>query len=101
MRAMRRLLVTLVVAVTLGVPTVSADAVSPITPANRPTPIPGAVNGEVPATHLIGVIPNCVAERNAAPSLMRLFTMAREANVSLGADECYRSLAEEVRLANI
>jgi len=57
------------------------------------------VNGEVPHTRLVRVGPNCVAAREAAPSLMRIFTMARQANVALGAEECYRTLADQVRYA--
>jgi hypothetical protein len=83
---------------TIGIP--AASAVSPITPRNRPTPLSGAVNGEVPMTRLVRVVPNCVAAREAAPSLMRIFMLARASKVGLGAEECYRSLAEEVRLAN-
>src|SRR5690348_6250073 len=78
----------------------AAGALSPITPANRPTPISGAVNGEVPSNRLVRLSASCAAARQAGPSLMRLFAMAREENIALGADECYRSLAEEVRLAN-
>src|SRR5436853_3928725 len=77
-----------------------AAAQSPIDPNNRPTPLP-AVNGEVPPSMLVNVAPNCVAARAAAPSLARLFMMARQMRLFLGAEECYRSLAEEVRLANI
>src|SRR5690349_12716356 len=77
-----------------------AAAVSPITPANRPTPLPGQVNGVVASNQLVRPSLTCIAARAAGPSLMRVFAMAREANVSLGADECYRSLSEEVSLAN-
>jgi hypothetical protein len=77
-----------------------AGAVSPITPANRPTPLPGQINGAVAPNQLVRLSPTCLAARAAGPSLMRIFAMARQANVSLGADECYRSLTEEVQLAN-
>jgi hypothetical protein len=76
-----------------------AHAADPVTPANRPTPLPGLVNGEVPPTRLARLSSTCVAAREAAPSLMRLFTMARQANVALGAEECYRTLADQVRYA--
>src|SRR5262245_51023861 len=73
-----------------------AHAVSPIQPENRPTPLPGAVNGVVPMTMLINVGPNCVAARGAAPSLARLFAMSRAINGSLGAEECYRPLSGQI-----
>ncbi len=77
-----------------------ADDVSPITPANRPTPLAGAVNGEVPITRLINVAPNCLTAREAGPSLARIFAMAREINDAFGADQCYRPLSDEVKFAN-
>src|SRR6266849_6640158 len=93
----RRLAFALSVATLLALASLPAGAVSPITPANRPTPLPNAVNGEVPRSRLVNVIPNCIAAREAAPSLMRIFTMARQAQVALGADECYRTLANQVK----
>src|SRR6478609_9565591 len=69
-----------------------ADDVSPITPANRPTGLSGAVNGQVPVTRLVNVAPNCMTAREAGPSLARIFAMAREINDSLGAEQCYRPL---------
>jgi hypothetical protein len=81
-------------------PAARASAGSAIDPANRPTPLAGAVNGEVPRSRLVGVVPNCIAAREAGPSLARLFAMARHANIALGAAQCYRSLAEQVRLAD-
>jgi hypothetical protein len=77
-----------------------AGAVSPINPDNRPTPLPNAVNGEVRGSRLVMVGPNCIAAREAAPSLTRIFTMARQANVALGAEQCYRVLADQVQFAN-
>ena len=73
-----------------------AFAVSPIQPDNRPSPVAGFVNGEVPPTDLVRVGPNCLALRAAAPSLNLLFAQARAVGVSLGARECYRSLADQV-----
>ncbi len=67
-----------------------------ISPSNVPTPIPGAVNGELPASALISVAPNCLAARAAAPSLGLLLRTARDNNVVLGTEECYRSLAGEI-----
>ena len=58
------------------------------------------MNGEVPRSRLVNVVPGCVAAREAAPSLMRIFTMARQAQIALGAEECYRTLADQVKYAN-
>jgi hypothetical protein len=73
----------------------------PIDPRNRPTPLAGEVNGVVSSSRLINVAPNCIAAREAAPSLARIFAMARHVNIPLGAEECYRTLAEQVRIGNI
>jgi len=73
---------------------------SPTIPANRPTALAGQVNGVVSPALLVGVAPHCIAARQAGPSLARIFAMAREAKIGLGADECYRPLAEEVKFAN-
>jgi hypothetical protein len=78
----------------------SASAVSPINPNNRPTPLAGALNGVVPMSRLVNVAANCIAAREAGPSLARLFAMAREVNIALGADQCYRPLSDEVKFAN-
>ena len=76
------------------------STVSPINPDNRPTPLAGAVNGEVPTNRLVNVAPNCIAAREAGPSLARIFAMARESSIPLGADQCYRPLSDEVKFAN-
>ena len=78
----------------------NADEVSPINPNNRPTALPGAVNGVVPMSRLVNVAPNCIAAREAGPSLARIFAMAREINLALGADQCYRPLSQQVDFAN-
>src|SRR5689334_6980679 len=95
-----RFALALAIAMLLGVAVSPVGAAGPIVPANRPTPLSGAVNGVVDGSRLVIVGPNCIAAREAAPSLMRIFTMAREANIALGADECYRTLANEVKFAN-
>jgi hypothetical protein len=97
----RRLVLVLVLATTFGSTVLPAGAASPTIPANRPQPLPGATNGEVPRSRLVNVIPHCIAAREAASSLMRLFTMARQTGVPLAAEECYRTLADEVKYANI
>jgi hypothetical protein len=77
----------------------TADEVSPINPNNRPTPLAGAVNGVVPMSRLVNVAPNCIAAREAGPSLARIFAVAREINLALGADQCYRPLSQQVDFA--
>ncbi|HZT66448.1 MAG TPA: M15 family metallopeptidase [Acidimicrobiales bacterium] len=80
----------------LAVPTGAGALGGPaINPSNKPTPVPGATNGELPASDLIGVAPHCTAYRAAAPSLGLLLATARDEGVSLGTDQCYRSLAGE------
>jgi hypothetical protein len=96
----RFLVALLAAALVLGVAASEPAAGDPITPQNRPTPLAGLVNGEVPPTRLVRVTPSCVAAREAAPSLLRVLAMARQANIALGAEECYRTLADQVRYAN-
>jgi hypothetical protein len=69
---------------------------SPIQPGNRPTPIPGATNGELPSSDLVSVAPGCQADRPAGPSLGLLLAEARERNVRLGTEQCYRPLQDQV-----
>src|SRR5437867_10236251 len=88
--------VVVVLAGAFGATSVGAN---PITPANRPTPLAGAVNGVVPKARLVNVAPNCIAAREAGPSLARIFAMAREINLALGADQCYRPLLQQVDFA--
>ena len=67
-------------------------SVSPIQPGNQPTAIPGGTNGELPASDLVNVAPNCQAARAAGPSLGLLLAEARDRGVVLGTEQCYRSL---------
>ncbi|HEV7523957.1 MAG TPA: M15 family metallopeptidase [Acidimicrobiia bacterium] len=78
----------------------AAADVSPINPNNRPTGLSGVENGVVPTSRLVNVAPNCIAAREAGPSLARIFAMAREINDALGADQCYRPLSQQVDFAN-
>jgi hypothetical protein len=78
----------------------SADPAA-ISPGNVPTALPGATNGELSASDLIAVAPNCLAARAAASSLGLLLRTAREQNVVLGTEECYRSLAGQIAEAQI
>ena len=99
-RSRSSFVVALGLALSLAVAIPGAGAVSPINPNNRPTPLPGAVNGVVPMSRLVNVAPNCITARAAGPSLARIFAMAREVNDALGADQCYRPLSDEVKFAN-
>jgi hypothetical protein len=76
-----------------GVAAADPPAISPL---NRPTPIPGATNGQLPSADLIGVAPNCLAARPAGPSLGLLLRTAHEENVVLGTEQCYRTLAGQI-----
>lgn len=76
----------------LAWPSSAVAASSAISPGNTPTPIPGATNGELPASDLVNVAPGCQAARAAGPSLGLLLAQARERNLPLGTEECYRSL---------
>jgi hypothetical protein len=70
--------------------------VSPIQPGNRPTVVAGDTNGMMPARDLVGVAPNCLAARAAAPSLGLLLATAREEGVVLHTEQCYRPLSDQV-----
>jgi D-alanyl-D-alanine carboxypeptidase-like protein len=72
------------------------DFVSPIQPGNKPNAVAGDVNGMMPARDLVGVAPNCVADRAAAPSLGLLLATARDEGVVLSMEECYRPLTDQV-----
>ena len=50
----------------------------------------------MPARDLVGVAPNCVADRAAAPSLGLLLATARDQGVVLSMEECYRPLSDQV-----
>jgi hypothetical protein len=67
-------------------------AATAIQPNNRPTPIPGATNGQVPPADLVGVTATCRVARSAGPSLELLLAAARDRGLQLGTEECYRSL---------
>jgi hypothetical protein len=76
-------------------PAMAGASLSPIQPGNRPTAIPGATNGELPASDLVNVAPDCQAARAAAPSLGLLLAEARERNVVLGTEQCYRGIRDQ------
>jgi hypothetical protein len=99
MKRIAAMLAVVVASTLVGGSPAHAD-VSPIRPDNRPTPLPGQTNGLVSRSQLINVAPNCLAARVAGPSLARLFALARMSNIGLGAEECYRTLADQVKYAN-
>jgi hypothetical protein len=67
-----------------------------VTPGNRPTPLAGAENGEVPASRLITVAPGCRVAREAGPSAALLFRTASAAGVPLTGRDCYRPVSGQV-----
>ena len=50
----------------------------------------------MPARDLVGVAPNCLAARAAAPSLGLLLATARNEGVVLHTEQCYRPLSDQV-----
>jgi D-alanyl-D-alanine carboxypeptidase len=97
----RCFIVLVLVSVLFLISATSANAADPVDVRNRPKPLAGAVNGRVPPNRLINVAPHCITARAAGPSLARIFATALQAKVSLGAEQCYRGLAEQVSLAGI
>jgi hypothetical protein len=97
-----RLLIAAVVVTVMSMITVVASiaspayAASPITPANRPSPIPGQRNGLVAPGALLTVEGECRLARDAAGSFVHLLAAARAAGISLGTDSCYRPLADQI-----
>ena len=65
-------------------------------PDNRPTPVGGYRNGELPDRELITVVAGCRAHRSAAPSLRLMLNLARADGVELGTRSCYRPLDQQV-----
>ena len=91
--------VALVAMVLPGAVAAVADAATPIVPGNRPTSVADQTNGELPANLLVRLNADCVALREAAPSLNLLLTGARNRGVSLGTEECYRPLSGQVAVS--
>ncbi len=81
-----------VLSVAFATQSVAAASVSPIQPGNQPTPVAGAANGLLPGADLVNVAPGCQAYRAAGPSIGLLLTEARDRDVALGTEQCYRSL---------
>jgi hypothetical protein len=80
----------------VSAPTASPVPRSAIDPENRPTPIPGRENGLLTAGDLAQVIGECLLARAAAPSLWRLFVLARTSGIALSPGDCYRPRADQV-----
>src|SRR5438067_8185845 len=76
-----------------------ADAASALQPGNRPTPIFGQTNGELPSNMLVRVNSDCVTLRPVATSLYLLLRTAEGRGVGLGTSECYRPLSGQVAAA--
>ena len=77
----------------------TAGATTAINPNNRPTPLAGQTNGELPGNLLVRVNPDCVTLRQVATSLHLLLHDAAEKDVPLGTSECYRPLSGQVAAA--
>lgn len=74
----------------------SASAASPISPTNKPTPLGGYENGELPSNLLIRVTPNCQVARASATSLSLMLASAKRRNISVTTRDCYRPLADQI-----
>jgi hypothetical protein len=74
----------------------AASGVSPINPANRPTPVAGYTNGKLPMSQLYVVNSNCTLYRSAVGSYNAMVAAARRAGVTLAAEGCYRNYAGQV-----
>ncbi len=74
----------------------AATAASPITPGNRPAPIPGQRNGLVAASELVTVEGTCRLYKEAAASFAHLLAAARADGIDLATDDCYRPLADQI-----
>ena len=90
-------------AASLGVlgpgPTPAAAGPTPdLSPSNRPTPVPGAENGRVPADELITAASGCQVAKAAGPSTALLLRQARSRNIGLFAEGCYRPIDDQVSL---
>jgi len=71
-----------------------------IHPDNRPTSIAGARNGELAPSQLVTISSTCAFYWKAAPYYQAMVRDAAAAGVSLGATECYRTLAGQQEVRN-
>src|SRR4051794_11952289 len=76
-----------------------ADAESAINPNNRPVPVAGHANGELPSGLLVRLNPQCRTLREDASSLQLLLRTAQGRGVALGTEECYRPLEDQIAAA--
>lgn len=75
----------------------NASPANAITGTNKPTPIAGQTNGELPANALIRVSENCQTAREAGPSLHLLLKAAENRGIRVGTNECYRPVSGQVQ----
>jgi hypothetical protein len=94
-RRLSLVLVALLLLVAAVAPPAAAAPAAPH-PDNRPTPVRGHANGELPDSELIAVTDSCRVHRSAAPSLRLLLQRARDAGIALGLRSCYRPLDQQV-----
>ncbi len=78
----------------------ASTAPNPVNPANRPTTVPNARNGYLPASVLYRQGPVCDVYRQAAGSLVAMLAAARADGVNLQPEECYRNYAGQVYWRN-
>jgi hypothetical protein len=98
-----RLLLAVVLAVTAVLAVGRAEpayAENPIHPDNRPSTIPGATNGWLPAEVLLHVAPSCQVYGPAASSLVAMIAAAQRDGIRLLPAECYRDYAGQVAARN-
>jgi hypothetical protein len=69
--------------------------ISPINGANRPTPILGYSNGNLPGSQLYTYSSECQVYRPAAGSLANMIAAARADGVDLTPVQCYRDFANQ------
>src|SRR4051794_6296117 len=93
-RLARRFSVILVAAFLVG--TATAAAQRPINPTNRPTGVEGQKNAQMSRDALVQVEADCLAARDAAPSLALMMRQARADGFSLAGDDCYRPLQGQI-----
>lgn len=100
MRRLRLLLAIAIAVLTFVGTQETAEAATPITGSNRPTPLNGQTNGKVESSQLIRVTDNCQTARAAGPSLYLLLKSAENRNITVKTEECYRPLSGQVAASN-
>src|SRR3954447_20926830 len=92
----RRLLVVVFLLLVGVIGSCTPTAPDPINPANRPTTVPNARNGYLPASVLYTQGPVGQVYRQGAGSLVAMLAAARADGVNLQPEECYRTYAGQV-----